>query len=535
MRSAAALALWLAAPLFAQSGARLATFRSTADGSEQPYALYVPHELDAAKRYPLVVSLHSEDTNHRVNLRQVFGLPIRSGESNPEDLTRFPAHDAGMFVAAPYARGVMDYRGIAEQDIYDVISELERRFPIDPDRLYLTGISMGGAAAIRLALTHPDRWAAVAAVCPAEVWGAADLAPNAANLPIRLYHGDQDPVVPVANSRAWQRRLVDAGVAAEYIEYPGLRHNAWDFAYRDGAAFSWLAQFRRNHTPEHVRLVTRSYEDAGAYWVRIDGLTPGRLASIDARRSEHGAIVRTENVDGFTLTARAPGATVTIDGAALRLRPGAALSFTKTAGKWRAAACPRMPKHRGAEGPIVEAVDRRHIYVYGSAGASTADELGARKSVVAPAAAWSNPRARLGIVAEVKADSAVTPDDLASADLILFGTAETNSLIARIAPQLPLALNAGAADYGLLFIAPAGSRYVLISSGLPWWTGADAARRAGPPFVPEQYALLATFGDYILFKGSLANVVEEGRFDSHWKVPAGSAAKMLATGTVTIH
>ena len=112
---------------------------------------------------------------------------------------------------------------------------------------------------------------------------------------------------------------------------------------------------------------------------------------------------------------------------------------------------------------------------------------------------------------------------------------ETNRLIARFAPQFPLTLNPGAADYGLLFMAPAGRRYILVSSGLPWWTGADDAARGGSRNLPEQYRLLSTFGDYILFRGSLANVVAEGRFDSNWKVPAAESAKMLATGTVTIH
>ena len=195
----------------------------------------------------------------------------------------------------------------------------------------------------------------------------------------------------------------------------------------------------------------------------------------------------------------------------------------------------RSGKRQGAEGPIVEAVRGRQIYVYGSGGAGTADELEARRRLAQTAAAWTSPRSRLSLAVTVKADSAVTAEDLESADVVLLGTRETNALIARFAPQLPLALNAGAADYGLLFIAPVGKHYALVSSGLPWWTGADEAKRGGPALAPEQYRLLSTFGDYILFKGSLANVVAEGRFDSNWKVPAAESAKMLATGTVTIH
>jgi predicted esterase len=536
MRDAVAVALLSAAALWGQSGAQLATFRSTVDGSEQPYALFVPHDLDAARKYPLVVSLHSEDTSHRLNMRQVFGLSIRSGESNPEDLRQFPARDAGYLVAAPLARGSMDFRGIAERDVYDTIAEVERRYSIDPDRIYLTGVSMGGAAALRLGLSRPDFWAAIAAVCPSEVWRAEALAPNATSLPIRIYHGEQDPITPVANARAWQRRLVDAGVPAEYVEYPGMRHNAWDLAYRGGGVFQWFEPFRRKRAPERVRLVASSYAGASAYWVRIDALTPGVSASVDARRSSATEIVvQTANLDGITLTPDGAVTSITIDGTPLRMRPGTPLSFVKAAGKWRAGVAPAAGKRLGAEGPIVEAVNGRQIYVYGTAGTSTADQIAARKAVAESAAGWSSSRSHLALTNVVKADTAVTAADLDSADVVLFGTADTNSLIARLAPKLPLSLNAGAADYGLLFIAPAGKHYALVSSGLPWWSGAEDARRGGPPFAPEQYHLLATLGDYILFKGSLANVVDEGRFDTNWKVPAGNAAKLFASGTVTVH
>jgi hypothetical protein len=126
----------------------------------------------------------------------------------------------------------------------------------------------------------------------------------------------------------------------------------------------------------------------------------------------------------------------------------------------------------------------------------------------------------------VKADTEITETERQAADLVLFGTAETNELIAQLGGSFPLALAAGAADYGLLFIAPIGKRYALVNSGLPWWTGAEDT---------PQYRLLAGFGDYLLFKGSLANVVAEGRFDTNWKVPADASMKMRATGTVTVH
>jgi hypothetical protein len=119
-------------------------------------------------------------------------------------------------------------------------------------------------------------------------------------------------------------------------------------------------------------------------------------------------------------------------------------------------------------------------------------------------------------------------------NLVLFGTKETNLLIARLASSLPVELNPGAADYGLAFIAPAGDRYLVVNSGLPFWTGAEAAKRGVFPFTPSIYQVLLGFGDFVLFKGSLGSVVAEGRFERNWKVPAEQAARMAATGAVQI-
>lgn len=521
------------APLAAQMPL---TFYSEVDHSQQPYALYVPKSYDPAKQHPLLISLHSEESNYRLNMKQVFGVNARYGELDPVSM-RYnpPLPETDFFVACPWSRGTMGYEGIAEKDVYDVLAEVERRYPIDPDRVYLTGVGMGGGGALRLALTRPDVWAAVMPVCAETPPGLEELAPNALDLPIRLVHGEQDPIVPVSSARRWQRVLLDLRDPAEYLEFPMLRHNAWDAAYREGAGFRWLAGLRRERFPERVRFVTRSYRYRTAYWVRIDGLTPGELASIDARRTAGDRVeVTAGGIDGFTISLDHPVTGVTIDGAAVRLRPAASLSFSRSARGWIARPLPPHGKRPGAEGPMVEAVSGRHIYVYGSLSAGTAEELDGRRAVAERAAAWSSARERLTLALPVKADSAVTDADLESADLVLFGTAQTNSVIARIAGTLPLALDPGAADYGLLFVFPVGKHYALISSGLPWWTGADTTVHGGDPFAPAQYRLLAAFGDCVLFRGSLAHILVDGRFDRDWKAPPALAAKMTLTGTVTV-
>jgi len=521
------LGLLAALPLIAQPGVEVLTFHSAIDNSEQSYAVSAPSSFRPGKTYPLLISLHQEHSSHRLNLRQVLG-----GDPSLA-ITRRPE----AVIACPMARGTMGYQGIAEADIYDVVADAERRFPIDPDRVYLTGISMGGAGALHLALTRPDVWAAVAPVCPAADPGLDRLAGNALNLPVRIFQGQEDPIIPVDVARAWHRRLVDAGVAADYLEYPGVAHNAWTVGFRNGALFEWLTQFHRNHFPERVRFSTAAYRYSTAYWVRIDGLTPGTLASIDAQRRGPAQIsVETANLDGFTLTPEGPAPQwwiVTIDGVALRLKPAAALSFEKVNGRWRAGLFRPRGKRPGAEGPIVESVSGRHIYVYGTLGSPTPERLAERKRRAEHAAAWAEPDSPLTLTLSVKADTALTAEDLATADLVLFGSAATNAAIARLAPTLPITLNPGAADWGLLYIAPAGAHTVLVSSGLPWWTGAEA-RPGGWPFAPPQLRLLSTFGDYILFKGSLANVAAEGRFDAQWKLAPAAREKLAASGTVSI-
>jgi len=534
-RRLASSALLAVAALHAQTGPRVVTVISTVDGSEQPYALYLPRSFDAPKEYGLLISLHSEDSNHRLNLAQVLGVAGR-GTISPEG-TGFPTlRDRDMIVACPLARGSMGYQGIAEQDVYDVLADVERRYPVDPDRVYLTGISMGGGGALWLAESRPDVWAGVAAMCPDSMPGSEELAANLLNVPVRLYHGELDTIVPVASSRAWQRRLLDAGVPVAYTEYPATRHNVWDTAYSKGGVLEWLAGLRRNRWPERVRLVARSYQYSSAYWVRIDALTPGVPAQIDARRAPNGDVQAiATNVDGFTLAPASEPALVTIDGTVLRIKHGTALSFNKAPAGWRQGLATAAGKRLGAEGPIVRALAGRHIYVYGTLGAQTDEELAERRKVAEAASQWSTVRSHLQLSLPVKSDRQVTAEDIDTADLVLFGTAESNALVARFANRLPIELRPDAADYGLLFIAPVGKHYALVNSGLPWWTGADETVAAGYPWEPAKYRELTALGDYVLFRGNVTQVVAEGRFDANWKVPADAAARLTAAGTVRIH
>jgi hypothetical protein len=174
----------------------------------------------------------------------------------------------------------------------------------------------------------------------------------------------------------------------------------------------------------------------------------------------------------------------------------------------------------------------RQVYVYGTAGEPSDAEIERRRQEAVEATDWSWMGVRHSSGARVVADEHLTETEMAGANLILFGTRETNRLIARFARLLPMDLNAGAADFGLLQLVAEGGRYILVSSGKPWWADPEARERSR--YLPEKLGLLQGSGDYLLFRQSLRNVIAEGRMDRLWKLPQADIPKLRDSGAVTI-
>jgi len=115
---------------------------------------------------------------------------------------------------------------------------------IDPKRIYLTGLSRGGSAAWDLAVQYPDKWAALAVVC-----GMAPL-PYAhwidKKLPIWVFHGDQDEVIPVEESDTMVQRLKEMNYDVKYTRYKGVGHNSWDKTYKKDALYLWMNKQKKD-------------------------------------------------------------------------------------------------------------------------------------------------------------------------------------------------------------------------------------------------------------------------------------------------
>ena len=527
------------------AGPQVLTFYSDADDSEQPYSIYIPKNFDAGKKYPLVIMLHGAGSNLRLAMRRVFGKSNEPGATDVETSRVFPDwKDVPYIVAAPNARGTSGYQGIVEKDVYDMLADIKKRFSIDTNRIYLTGLSMGGGGTLWLGLTRPDIWAAIAPVCPAPPKGTDLFTPNALNYPVHFFQGGADPVVAPAGTREWVKKLKELGTTVEYTEYPGVQHNSWEKAYQDEYIFNWFAPYKRNPYPENVRFTTNLYKYNSAYWVVFDKLLPGKLAEINAKFTGVNSInIKTSLLDAFTLHLnghpsfkKMQSLILNIDGNKITSNGTDQISFTKENGKWleKKYVPSTTSKQKGSEGPIYDAFSSRHIYVYGTKDNPGPEELKSRMNIAVQAANWSVYRGeflgRVMFFPRVIADKEVRPSDLESSNLILFGTVETNNIISDHSNMLPMNLDPkNLNEYGLLYIFPNGPHYMVVSSGLPWWAGVE---EKGFPFVPLANRGLSTFKDYIIFKSSINNVIADGFFDENWKIPEETQKNIKTSGII---
>ncbi|MCF0060872.1 alpha/beta hydrolase-fold protein [Dyadobacter chenwenxiniae] len=528
-------------------GPQVLTFHSDADDTEQPYGLYLPKNFDENKKYPLVIMLHGAGSNHRLALKRVFGKTNAEGETDVEASRYFqPWEDVDFIVASPYARGTAGYQGIPEEDVYDVLDDVKKRFKIDENRTYLTGLSMGGGGTLWIGLTRPDIWAAIAPVCPAPPEGTFDLASNALNFPIHFFHGDADPVVPVAGTRKWVQHLQDIGVEVSYKEFVDVKHDSWVSAYDNEFIFEWFGHAERNPFPNRVKFVSKQYKYNKAFWVQFDKMNLGTLAEIDANLNKpNAATITTKNLSAFTVNLKghpkfnaATNVSFTIDGKALTAKLDSSISFVKNNNVWAVATSPiaiGIVKKKGAEGPIYEAFSSRHIYVYGTADNPSPEELKKRTDLATQAADWSHYRGeflgRIMFFPRVLSDKEVRESDIESSNLILFGTKETNAMIAKYADKLPVHLSPADKAHGLLYVFPMDKHYVAVSSGLPWWSGAEDK---GFPFVSVMHRRLPEFKDLFFFKDSSTNLIVNGNFSDDWQVTEDMKAKLSGSGAITI-
>ena len=215
-------------------------WKSTRSG-ELKYLVYLPTDYDAKsrKRWPLMMFLHGageRGTNvQRVAIHGPLSL-VRQG-------TNFP-----FIIVAPLCPEGQQWEN---EPLLKLLDQVSRKYAVDTNRVYLTGLSMGGYGTWKLALACPEKFAAIAPICGGAsmievLLGTRDNRNALKDLPIWAFHGAKDNVVPPGESERVVNALKKQGVReVKLTVYPEAWHDSWKPAYDDPALYDWLLQHER--------------------------------------------------------------------------------------------------------------------------------------------------------------------------------------------------------------------------------------------------------------------------------------------------
>jgi len=267
----------------AQASKFLTLSQKGKSGLTMGYRLFVPANIDKTKKYPLVLALHGSGERGNNNTSQLTANQLATAFSADSIQNRVPH-----FVLAPqcpaestwvnYGKRVdaVPFSGTLKI-VLEIVDSLGREFTLDPERLYVIGLSMGGYASWDLTVRFPDKFAAAAPICG---WGDTTKAALIKDLPIWAFHGDKDPTVNVAGSRDMIAALKRAGGSPKYTEYAGVYHDSWVNAMREPGLFPWMfAQKRAGSTGIAVSPLSKRIQANGSIpgqtFYRLDGrVTP---------------------------------------------------------------------------------------------------------------------------------------------------------------------------------------------------------------------------------------------------------------------
>lgn len=215
--------------LRAQSPATQEQFdEPAAENRKLAYLQYLPEGYDAAtdRKWPLLVFLHGAgERGSNLELVKVHGPPMlaEAGKKLP------------FIVIAPQCPTDSWWNW---EPVMPLIEHLEKNLRVDSERIYLTGLSMGGYGTWGLATQYPEKFAAVAPICGG---GVPYLTQRIPHLPVWAFHGGKDQVVPASESERMIAGLKRAGNTHAWLTiYPEAGHNSWTEAYNTEALYQWL-------------------------------------------------------------------------------------------------------------------------------------------------------------------------------------------------------------------------------------------------------------------------------------------------------
>jgi predicted peptidase len=194
------------------------------------YLLYLPQDYNQQASWPLMLFLHGAgERGADLELVKKHGPPklIAEGKAFP------------FMVVSPQCPKDRWWEPI---ELVALLDEIGRTHKVDADRVYVTGLSMGGFGTWRLAAFAPQRLAAIAPICGG---GEAYWASQFPHLPVWAFHGAKDFGVPVERSQSMIDALKKLGANPKLTIYPDAGHDSWTETYNNPEFYAWLLEQKR--------------------------------------------------------------------------------------------------------------------------------------------------------------------------------------------------------------------------------------------------------------------------------------------------
>ncbi len=514
------------------------------DDTAQPYYVYVPEDYTPERKWPLIVFLHGYVPYTTITEPWVLY----------EEHERIAA-ESGAVLLTPYGRRNTDFQGAGEVDVLASIEETQRFYSIDADRVYLCGPSMGGYGTWTIALRYPGRFAACAPMCGQTdmfVWwpwphltaprfkqflgewdNPIDLAPNGQGQQFLLQHGEFDRLIPIEQSHMMCWEMERLGTPIEYFEHEAADHFIYQHEPAFQKAFPWLVEHTLDRWPKHVRLKSYTYRYDTAFWLQVlEYQRWGEPGEVEARVEGNRISLSGRNVAELRLSLSdklvdlAQPVSVLYDGREVfsgRVKGGELT--VKAAEPLTPAKAGATRKRKGLCGPVEDVLNGPFVVVAGTAGSKEETQ-----QLIERANRW---RAEWDAFADGvppgMLDADLDEKTIAEKSLVLFGTPQTNQVLAEIADRLPVKFEADGytlggrsytgPDLGLVFCYPNPknpTRYVLV------YAGEDPGTRLG---INHKHDLQP---DYLIFRAGDENRYDDtypylcaGFFDLNWEFDPG--------------
>ena len=240
MRTVCSSVLGMVVGLFVLSGSQISAGESQKSCKldrtikvTMQYLLYLPKDYDQKPSWPLMLFLHGAgERGDELQLVTKHGPPKLIVAGKP-----FP-----FIVVSPQCPKGQSWEAF---ELTALLDEIGEKYKVDQDRIYVTGMSMGGFGTWALAARLPNRLAAIVPIC-----GGGDpfMAKRIAHIPAWVFHGARDKAVPLERSQKMVEVLKKNGSNVRFTIYPDAGHDAWTETYANPQVYEWLLQQKRMPT-----------------------------------------------------------------------------------------------------------------------------------------------------------------------------------------------------------------------------------------------------------------------------------------------